>query len=198
MSRCPLGYLKVVQDTVVRFRTSQMSRASSELIVTIEKIATTPNKIRICLRDGDGTCVENLRLSHIRKTRKPKGSQENKDFPTFQIRSSSCCDFIVWRGWKGQEENVCSNFSPRLIGFLSSSAFVSRHYLLCIFVVKCLAPSPFPVLGACWEAFCRRGSEGVVKKEFEGVQENWWVFFFFFYVVNIHNIQFTWFRVLCK
>lgn len=121
------------------------------IIVTIEKIA--PHKIRIHLRDGDGTCVDNLCLIHVRKTWKRKGSQENKHFRTFQIRSSSCCDFIVSRGWRGQEENVCSNFSPRLIGFLSSSAFVSLHYLVCLLVVKCFAPPPFPVLGACQGGF---------------------------------------------
>lgn len=134
------------------------------IIVTIEKIAPTPDKIRICFRDGDGTWVENLRLSRIRKTWKPKGSQENKDFPTFQIRSSLYCDFIVWRGWRGQEENVCSNFSPRLIGFLSSLPLSAGTISSAFLWWSVWHPLHSLSLELAGEAFCRRGSEGVVKK----------------------------------
>lgn len=93
-------------------------------------------------------------------------------------------------------------FPPGLTGFLPSSAFVSLHYLLCLLAGKCFTLSPFPVLGACWGAFLqarelwRRG-----LKVFKKTGGKLLVFFFFFfpsYVVNVHTIQVTRFKVFNK
>ena len=71
----------------------------------------------------------------------------------------------------GGGEDVCSVAAPRLDTFSLHLAFIGCrhcHFLVPVFGVSCTLP--IPVLVACWEAFLRLGSEGLVKKPFESVQ----------------------------